>query len=248
MLRSLVLLLALSGPALAQPSPETQRAAARQALAALQAGRFTEAQVAAQQADPLLQKMVTWQRLTQRGGASTAAEIVGFIESAPDWPQQEALQRRAEELLLSDPDDALALRFFTPRPARTLDGAIRHVRALLNANRRAEAQAAARRAWASDTAGDPVDEPEFIALAGQLLTPEEHWRRFDRLSFARDFAGAGRVLPFLAADRRPLAELRLAYAADGASADPNPALAARDAGATLERARMFRRRDRDSEA
>jgi soluble lytic murein transglycosylase len=251
MFRALLLAALLAASPALVPQATAQdpaRNAARQALAALQAGRFGEAQALAQQADPLLQKMITWQRLTQRGGAATAAEIVGFMESSPDWPSQDALQRRAEELFLNDPDDALALRFFGPRPARTIDGAIRHVRALLNANRRAEAQAAARRAWAADTAGDPVDEPQFLALAGNLLTADDHWRRFDRLSFARDFEGARRVLPFLANDRRASGELRLAYAADGAASDANPQLAARDAGATLERARMLRRRDADIEA
>jgi soluble lytic murein transglycosylase len=238
----LALLLAIQ-PALAQP----QREAGRQALAAAQAQRWGEAQSAAANADPLIAKMVTWMRLTQRGGAGSAAEIVGFIESASDWPNQDALARRAEELLATDADDALTLRFFTGRPARTLSGATRHVAALVNANRMAEATAAARRAWADDTAGDAAAEPAFLERAGQMLTPEEHWRRFNRLSFGRDFAAGQRLIPLLDAQRRALGELRLAYATSGGT-DPNPAAAARDAGATLERARMLRRAERDAEA
>ena len=135
-------LLLLTQHAVAQP----QREAGRQALAAAQSQRWGEAQSAAASADPLIAKMVTWMRLTQRGGGSSAAEIVGFIDSAADWPNQDALIRRAEELLANDPDDALVLRFFGPRPARTLEGAGRHVSALANANRAAEARMAARRA------------------------------------------------------------------------------------------------------
>lgn len=234
---------AFAQPAVAQPARE----AGRQALAAAQAQRWGEAQSAAAQADPLVAKMVTWMRLTQRGGAGSAAEIVGFIESASDWPSQDALARRAEELLATDPDDALALRFFTGRPARTLEGATRHVTALVNGGRAAEARAAARRAWAEDTAPDASAEAAFLARAGEFLTPEEHWRRFNRLSFGRDFGAAQRVVPLLDAGRRPLAELRLAYATSSGS-DPNPQLAARDAGATLERARMLRRAERDADA
>lgn len=224
---------------------QPQREAGRQALAAAQAQRWSEAQSAAASADPLIAKMVTWMRLTQRGGAGSAAEIVGFIESASDWPSQDALARRAEELLANDPDDALAIRFFTPRPARTLDGASRHVAALVNAGRTAEARAAARRAWAEDTPADAAAEPGFLARAGEFLTPEEHWRRFNRFSFGRDFAAGQRLLPLLDAQRRALAELRIAYSGGN---DANPAAAARDAGATLERARMLRRAERDAEA
>ncbi len=243
-LLALVALLATIQTATAQP----QREAGRQALAAAQFQRWGEAQSAATSADPLIAKMVTWMRLTQRGGAGNAAEIVGFIESAADWPSQDALARRAEELLANDADDALAIRFFTPRPARTLNGAARHVAALTNAGRAAEARAAARRAWAEDAGSDAAAEPGFLSRAGGLLTADDHWRRFNRFSFGRDFAAAQRVVPLLDPTRRSLAELRLAYAADGAVSDPNPAAAARDAGATLERARMLRRRDRDAEA
>lgn len=225
---------------------QPQREAGRQALAAAGAQRWGEAQSAARDADPLVAKMVTWMRLTQRGGAGSAAEIVGFIEAAPDWPNQDALARRAEELLATDGDDALALRFFTGRPARTLDGATRHVTALVNAGRATEARAAARRAWGEDTAADAAAEPAFLARAGEFLTPDEHWHRFNRVSFARDFAAAQRLVPLLDPGRRPLAELRLAYATSGG--DPNPQLAARDAGATLERARMLRRAERDADA
>ena len=234
-------LLLLTQNAAAQP----QREAGRQALAAAQAQRWGEAQSAAAQADPLIAKMVTWMRLTQRGGPGSAAEIVGFIDSAADWPNQDALIRRAEELLANDPDDALAIRFFAPRPARTLEGAARHVSALANANRAAEARSAARRAWAEDTGADAVAETAFLERAGTLLTAEEHWQRFNRFTFARDFAAGQRLLPLLDGLRRTLGELRLSYATDG---DPNPAAAARDAGATLLRARMLRMRERDAEA
>lgn len=238
---SLLGLLLLIQAAHAQPS----RDAGRQALAAAQTQRWAEAQSAAAGADPLIAKMVTWMRLTQRGGAGSALEIVGFIESASDWPNQDALARRAEELLATDSDDALALRFFTPRPARTLDGATRHVTALVNAGRTTEARAAARRAWAEDTAADAAAEPAFLSRAGEFLTTEEHWRRFNRFSFGRDFGAGQRLLPLLDAQRRALGELRIAYSG---GSDANPGAAARDAGATLERARMLRRAERDAEA
>ncbi len=238
MLRRTFSFLLLASPALAQGTREAGRAA----LAAASAQRWPEAAQQAALADPLLAKMVAWMRLTQRGGAASAAEVVGFVESAPDWPQQDALQRRAEELLANDPDDALVLRFHAPRPARTLDGAARHVAALANAGRREQAQAAARRAWGEDTAGDDAAEAAFLARAGALLDGDSHWRRFNRLFFARDVAGAARVQPLLDAPRGRLAALRMAPDTGDAAA------AARDAGAALALARSLRQAERDLEA
>ncbi|MBS7812908.1 lytic transglycosylase domain-containing protein [Roseococcus pinisoli] len=244
---TLFALLALTAPAFAQTGSVPGREAGRQALAAAQGQRWNEASSAAVAADPLIAKMVTWMRLSQRGGAASAAEIVGFIETAADWPGQEALAQRAEELLSADPDDALALRFFLGRAPRTLDGATRYLTALLNAGRQAEARTAAARAWGDDTPSDAFGETTFLERAGSLLTPDDHWRRFNRLGFGGDYAASQRLLPMLDAARRPLAELRLAYATGG-GADPDPTAAARDAGATLERARMLRRAERDSDA
>jgi soluble lytic murein transglycosylase len=249
MLRALLLAAALLATPLHPAWAQNGREAGRAALASAQAGRWSEASAQAAQADPLLARLVTWMRLTQRGGAGSAAEIVGFVESAPDWPSQDALQRRVEELLAAEPDDALVLRFHQARPARTLEGATRHVRALAGAGRAAEAQAAARRAWAEDTAGDAFAEAGFLAVAAPLLDGDSHWRRFNRLSLAatRDLAGAQRIVPVLEAPRARLAELRLLFAAGNADAAQAPA-AARDPGATLELARSLRRADRDAEA
>jgi len=231
----------MAGSAVAQ----TRAEAGRQAIAAAQAQRWAVAEALATQADPLVAKLVRWMRFTQRDAPATALELVAFIEASPEWPFPLTLRRRAEELLATDPDDALVLRFFTPRPAITLDGATRHVTALLNAGQRQAAQDAATQAWAEETLGDAAAEPAFLDRAGPLLDHLAHARRFDRLFFARDFAAAQRLLPLLDARHRALGDLRLAYSNDR---DANPAAAARDAAATLHRARMLRQRDDDRAA
>ncbi len=241
--RTLLALLAASpaAPAAAQGTAD----AARRALDLAQAQRWAEADAAAQSADALIQKMVRWQRLTQRGGAASAAEVVAFIDESPDWPSQAALQARAEELLPGEPDDAVVLRLFHTRAPRTLAAATRHARALLAAGSRVLATAAARSAWAEDAGGDAAEEPNFLAVAQALLRQEDHARRAERLFFAGDVEGARRVIPLLDAPRARAAELRLAVLA---GADPDPAAAARDAGATWARARNLRRRDADAQA
>ncbi len=238
----LCLLLAFATPSLAQ----APREAGRLALTAASQNRWAEAEAAAERADPLIRRMVTWLRIQSRAAPTSPAEILAFVESAPDWPAQDAITRNMEMLLRNEPDDGLALRWFATRPARSLAGALRHADALARAGRARDAQEAARRGWA-ETAGDAVDEQPFLDRHARALTADDHWARFNRLAFARDFQAAQRVQPFLAGERANIAQLRISYATQG---DPNQnaQLAARDAGATLERARALRMRGDDSAA
>ncbi|NOG73187.1 lytic transglycosylase domain-containing protein [Roseicella sp. DB1501] len=243
--------LGLRGDAAAQSAadPAAARAAGRQALALAQAQRWAEAEAAAQAADPPIRKYVTWLRLQQRGQAAGAAEVVGFVLANPDWPGQDMLGRRAEELLAADPDDELAAQWFAARAPRSLDAYQRLADALGRAGRPDEARQVLRTGWAEAPA-DPLAEQAFLARNATLLTAADHARRFDRLALARDVAGASRVLPALDPARLAAASARLAYAGDRPDAD-SPALAAAapgDAALTFERARWLRRRESDAEA
>src|ERR1700760_4959528 len=75
-------------------------------LNAVRADRWAEAQLAAARfADPVAEKLILYLRL-RSPGAATAAEIAGFMQSNPDWPAQQMLERRRQEAIATDPDDA----------------------------------------------------------------------------------------------------------------------------------------------
>ena len=225
---------------------QAPREAGRLALVAASQNRWAEAEVAGERADPLIRKMVQWLRLQSRSGPYSASEFVQFAESSAEWPMLDAIGRNAEAMLRGDADDALALRWFATRPARTVAGAWRHTDALARTGRDREATEVARRGWA-ETPGDAIEESLLLERHAARLTQAEHWARFNRLAYARDFAGAGRVTPYLDQARAAVAQLRLSYA-QGGSPDMGAAAAARDAGATLERARALRVAGRDTEA
>ncbi len=252
-LRLSVVLLAPAAPASPQPaagpSSDAARAAGRLAVAHAQAGRWPEAEAAAQGAHPLIRKLVAWMRLQSRGAGAPAAEAVAFAMANPEWPAQDALARRAEEALANDLNDALALQYFAARAPRTLDGYGRLAEALARSGEEAKAAEVLRAGWAEAPA-DALAEPAFLDRYRAHLGPDQHWRRFDRLSLAREPGSAARALPFLDPARQGIAAARLDYAADRADADtPGRAEAARgDAGLAFERARWLRRRDRDAEA
>lgn len=241
----LLTLLALPLPAAAQPwAPEGARAAGRQALTAAGAGRWGESESFAAAADPLAAKIALWMRLSNRAAPASAAELVAFIGENPDWPLPDAMNRRAEAALAAEPDDALALRHFARNPARSLQGTLRHAEALDRAGRAADVQAVVRRGW-SETPGDALAEETLLLRFGSQLSADDHWRRFDRLAFARDFAGAGRAAGRLSGPRANAAAARLALARED---DSVLAATPADIGWAYEQARLLRRRDRDAEA
>jgi soluble lytic murein transglycosylase len=238
----LCLTLLLAAPALAQ----TPREAARLALTAASQNRWAEAESAAARAEPLARKLVEWLRLQSRNGGGAAAEYLAFVESAADWPGQDAIARNMEAALRANGDDATVLRWFATRPARSLGAALRHADALARAGRAREAAEAARRGWA-ETSGEASDETALIERFGRALTADDHWARFNRLAYARDWSGAQRVAPLLGGERAQIAQARIGYA-NGADPGQGAALAARDAGAALERARALRTRGDDAGA
>lgn len=228
----------------AQPwADEGMRVAGRQALAAAQQGRFLEADSVALAADPLVRKLVTWFRVQNRNSGATATEIVSWLEANPDWPLPETIGGRAEDALVSDPGDALALRHFARRPPKTIEGAQRFADALTRAGRTPEAQQVLREVWRSGATADPQIEADFAARNAALLGADDHWRRFDELMWDGKLAAAGRLVAQLDPARRMVAEARLAL-----RADRDAEASAADIGLIHDRARFLRRRDRDAEA
>lgn len=232
-------------PAAAQPwAPDATRSAGRQALAAAASGRWAEAETYAAVADPLAAKLALWIRLSNRAAPASANELVAFIADNPDWPLPDALGRRAEVALAIESDDALALRHFARNPARTLQGALRHADALDRAGNATEATAVIRRGWAG-APGDTLTEDAITQRFAARLTQDDHWRRFDRLAFIRDQAGASRAAARLTDNRAGAAATRLALMRDD---DTVAGARATDIGWAHEQARLLRRRDRDAEA
>ncbi len=249
--------LLLAAPALAQGTPprpaprpaaptqgDPRLAAGRNALAHANAGRWREAEAAAAQADPLVGKVVQWIKLQQRDGG-TAWEVASFVLDNPEWPGQDQLARRAEEMLETSADDDLALRFFTLRPPRSLDGFQRLANAQRAAGKARDADATLARGWA-EAAAEPGAEGGYLDRNGALLTPALHWQRFNRLTLPREAGSAARLLALLPEDRQATASARLAFAADQADAEAPGGRP--DAGLALHRARWLRRRNRDTEA
>ena len=246
-MRSLLLtLLLLPGMARAQ------FAEGRAVLDAVRAAQWPQAEALGQSApDPVVRRLVLYYRLLTPGAAG-AAEIAAFMAESPDWPSQALLSRRLQEALAIDKDDRTVWEICRTRPPLAVPSMLR----CADVGARAgvpEADSPARRAWVAGI----VDAPGEIAFlkrwAGQI-TPDDQWRRFDRLAWTESPAPGGpaaRQAVRLPPSMRSAAEARLALRRDDATA---PALfatvppAARDPGLVLELARWFRRAGQDRDA
>ena len=219
-------------------------------LTAVKADRWADAQAAAARyADPVAEKLVLYLRL-RAPGAATASEISDFLQRNPDWPAPAMLERRRQEAIASDPDDAAVLAQCSSVP--TLASAmLRCAEATANAGRTGEADALARQAWVS-AVDSATGEAAFMRRWGGIATADDQWARFQRLAWLSDASDAARQITRLDSTHHAAAEARLA----AKRADPQtealvsalPAALQADPGLILDRARGMRRANRAADA
>jgi soluble lytic murein transglycosylase len=240
---TLAVLIALltATPLAAQPPAEPNP------LTFAQAGQWAAAEAAAARSnDPVAVKLIVWLRMLAPNAASDA-EIASFIHQNPDWPLPTLLERRRQEAIAADPDNATVVALCaerppTPTPARG-PALLRCADALANLGRAKEADAVAREAWVS-AISDPATEAAFLRRFPGLMTAADQWARFQRLAWDDPLA-AQRQIGWLDPSHAALAAARLALKAN----TPGPiAPPAQDPGAMLDLARAYRKSGQDQNA
>ncbi|MBN8874673.1 MAG: lytic transglycosylase domain-containing protein [Rhodospirillales bacterium] len=219
-------------------------------MAAVRADRWQDAQaLAARFADPVTQKLVLYYRL-MAPGAATAPEIADFMARNPDWPNQATLERRRQEAIASEPDQAIVLAQCTAKPPSLAGAMLRCAEAFANAGQQDQATATARAAWVQ-AIGDPAGEAAFLRRWGGVPTAADQWARFQRLAWS-DTAAANRQLARVPPQDRAAAEARLALRRDDPRAEALvaalPAADGDDPGMMLDHARSLRRTDHLADA
>ncbi len=219
MKRLLLIALAFAGwasQARAAPPPVDPALAA--IMDDVRANNWPEAQqLAAQQPDRLVGKLVTYFRLLDPGAAS-ALEIGNFIARNPDWPAQPALARSLDAAVAGEPDDAVARAECAGAAIITAAANARCTTAFAPVNLN-KAGAFARAAWIAGYAS-PGSAARFYAQWQSLLTPQADWARFSRFALQDNAAMAAATLPLLAPDQSAIGAAWLAVqkGASGAAA------------------------------
>jgi soluble lytic murein transglycosylase len=230
----------------------THAAAAQPAdpSAAIRADRWSDAQLAAAAyADPVAIKLVSYFRLLAPG-AATADEIADFMAQNPDWPNQALLERRRQEAIAAEPDQASVLAQCGRSQLTLPQAMLRCAQAQANGGDNAEAAEQARHAWLAGIT-DAGGEAAFLRRWSGAIRPEDQWERFQHLAW-HDAAAAARQIPRLDPVRRTTAEVRLTLQRDAPGADALlaalPADTHADPGMVLDHARWLRHLDRTEDA
>ncbi len=249
----LILLLGATRVA-AQPgtahSGTTQPGATQQVqnpLIFVQTGQWAEAEAAAARTgDPMADKLILWLRLLTPN-AAPAPEIATFARQNPDWPLPTLLERRRQEAIAAERDNATAATLClektpTPSPARG-PALLRCADALADIGHGKEASALAREAWVS-AISDPATETAFLRRFPGLISAADQLARFQRLAWD-DPAAAQRQIAWLDPARIAQASARLALKANLPGPIPRPT---DDPGAMLDLARAYRKLGQDQAA
>ena len=232
--------------------PADERKLYEQVFAAARKDHFAEAErLAMKSSDHLLPKLIRWMTYVNPRSGASFEEIGSFIDSSPDWPLMTGMQRRAEEAITAATPKDHVLTWYQHHDPVTVDGSMALAKALLANNQQDRAIEIIRDTWVDGGFG-VIQEKQFLDQFSQYLQPYDHWRRLDRLLWDRQDGPAQHMLLRVSAERRLLAQARLALQAD--KTNPEPFLAKvpkelkNDPGLIYDRVRWRRKNDLDEEA
>lgn len=157
---------------------------------------------------PLLSKLLVWQRYTVANNGASFGQIDEFLRDNPDWPNQTALRRRAEEVMKNALSDDEALAWFADEQPLTATGASRYGRALQAKGRHAEATAYVRSAWRNLNM-PRSDARDFYRHFRKLLRKQDHIDRLDRLIWDQQIGAARRQMRRVGRGHQFLAQARI---------------------------------------
>ncbi|MCC2113215.1 MAG: lytic transglycosylase domain-containing protein, partial [Hyphomicrobiales bacterium] len=222
-------------------------------IAAIRNGRIEEAlAIRAKIKDATAGRLMDWLIIRSDDPAVTTRRIADFAASAPDWPIDAVIRRRAEQALAREnagADDILAA-FAGSAPVST-EGTFELAGALMAKGDKNRAARLIREAYLDKTLSD-ADEATIISKFGSLLGPANHKARLDRLLYAERANQALRTAKRLGVQTVKLAEANVAVMrkAKNASAalDTVPAALQKDPVHLFARIQYLRRADKIKDA
>lgn len=254
---AVVILAAAASPLPAQaPTPGIDAATIARYQARLadnEAGRFgafSAAPLTGVQPVPVLDEVVTWDRLRRDAYKGRFGEYAAFLAGHADWPAATTIRRLAERSITDETPPAEIVRHFAGIPPLTAEAKWRLAMALAATGQAAQGVRWARDAW--DSAGlDEVQEARLLAQFGDALRPEDHAGRMDRLLWADRTTPAGRMLARVDTDTRLWALARIALRRNAPDVAARlgvvPERLRREAGLMLDEAQWLIRNNRAAE-
>lgn len=201
--------------------------------------------------DPTARKLVEWALVDTSDRQLSYADLARAQTDLANWPRSDsrrAAGERALNLANASPDAVIA--FFNGTAPTTAEGAIALTGALEQKGQRREAQDLIRDWWRTRS----FEEAQQSAIAsrwGGWLTADDHVTRLNMLLLGPHGPATRAMATMVPADRQAVAAaamtLRTAYSPDAVVAGLSPAVA-NDPAVVLERVRLLRSANRQSEA
>jgi soluble lytic murein transglycosylase len=174
-----------------------------------------------------------------------------FLARHPSWPAAEWLRHRAEEQLLGESrSDAVVKAFFAEQAPTTPTGKLVYARALARDGEFEKAGAIARGLWRDDDMNDWTEGQVRKELA-QLLSPEDHAYRADRMFYAGRAGASLRAADLAGKDVAALAKARMAASVghgDSKLIAALPPTMQKDPGLLFARVRLLRKSNKYEDA
>ncbi len=201
---------------------------------------------------PAARDLVLWRAFTTKDNGGAFSDIDRFFQSHHDWPNQRALQARAEEAMPADamqPDQVVA--WFQGRDPVSGEGMVKLGDAYLRKGQDSNAKIWIRRAWVE---GNFTLE-RMASISSRYsahLTSDDHRARVSRLVWAGEYGQANAMTNWIGSDVATLISARIKLRQMARDADAAysrvPSSLQDDPGLLFDRARWLRKRDRDPEA
>ncbi len=159
--------------------------------------------------DKIVIKIIKWIGYTDGHAGGGFSEIVSFMEKNPDWPNMKILKNKAELSLTGNESAKDVIKYFTANPPVTGYGMWMLARAKTETGSGVkEAIALLKQAWQQGDFSRDTEE-NFLNDNRNILTPEDHYQRVDRLLWEGNEDGAKRLYPLLSANHKKIVHARL---------------------------------------
>ncbi|MEZ0260960.1 MAG: lytic transglycosylase domain-containing protein [Alphaproteobacteria bacterium] len=201
--------------------------------------------------DPVARKLLTWIYVTETNLPIEAHSLITFVETNPDWPRQSAFRRKIETGIGAELSAAEAEKWCLAHPPTSYDGARGCISALAKGGKQAEARKILDDWW-YEAELNKNQTAAMVAGYGAYFKPGAQAARLNHLVWLGRYEEADAMLPFVDANSRALAEVRMALGKMSKNADKllqglSPQ-ALNSEGVMFERLRWRRRKNMDSGA
>ena len=153
--------------------------------------------------DTTLIKLIDWYFLNQNKNPKFFQKTNEFIIRNPDWPKKKFLRKKNEMFIGSKWNNNKIINYFDLYPPLTTKGAVNYVDALRKKNGINNVKNLASETWIERNFSK-TQSKDFYRKYKKILTPNDHLKRIDRLTWVGRSYEARRMLPIINKNYRNL--------------------------------------------